>query len=149
MRTETDDETMTISLDLDTAPEALDLTNGLGDQIIDEAIEGMLAAVAAKRDPASGKPWPKLSWKTISQKGHADIGSRTGEMLTDAHWRDGTRIIQPRSLSWTWVGPIYGRYFHAGNDTGQPPRQLIGWTREALEFAEDVIAEACTQLEGA
>ncbi len=150
MRFRVDDADLSLWLELDHEPATLDLTrDGLGDRILDAAVEEMIRAHARQQSP-SGALWAKLAASTVKQKGHATIGVRTGGMLDPDRWRAAPRDLEARRVGWIYPydddrrGRAYGQAygFHAGNPkTGQPARPLIGWTERAKAEAQALIRE--------
>jgi hypothetical protein len=139
MKFTVDDADLSLSVELDVEPATLDLTAGLGDRILDVAVEEMIRAHARGQSPG-GAPWAPLRPSTVRQKGHAAIGVRTGGMLDPDRWRAAPRDMEARRATWIYPygdlrrGRAYGQAygFHAGNArTGQPARPLIGWTARA------------------
>jgi hypothetical protein len=135
-----DDEDLTLGVELDAEPDAVDLTqDALGSTILDVAVEACLVAVWSGRNPATSEPWPPLAPATVAERRrlgwNADIGYRTGNMLAPWRFRDGPRVIAKRLATWTYDarGCDYARYFHAD-------RPLIGWSVEAIEQAQTLIA---------
>ena len=141
MRFGTDHDDLSVWVSLDAEPRDMDLTDGLGDELLDLAVEGMLSAVLSGRAPGGGS-WAPNSGPTKRAKGHGAVGYKTGAMLDPSNWIDGPRDVTPRSAVWTYAGPDYARHFHSGSP-GTPARGLVGWTYSAESDArERVRAEA-------
>jgi hypothetical protein len=85
-----DDADLSLSVELDVEPAALDLRAGLGDRLLDLAVEEMIRAQARRESPG-GTPWAPLKPSTVRQKGHAAIGVRSGGMLDPDRWRAASR----------------------------------------------------------
>ena len=99
MRFVVDDADLSLWLELDDEPATLDLTrDGLGDRILDAAVEEMIRAHARQESPA-GVRWAKLAAATVKQKGHATIGVRTGGMLDPDRWRTAPRDLEARRVA--------------------------------------------------
>lgn len=149
MRFTVADEDLSLWLELDEEPDHLDLTqNGLGEALLDAAVDGMLASHAQKQSP-DGRPWAPNAPSTARQKGHAEVGVRSGALLDPETWHAGDRQLDARRVGWihphaddrTLRGKVQG--FHHGNPrTGQPARPLIGWTRAAQARAVALIQDA-------
>ena len=143
-----------LSLTLDREPQALDLTrDSLGSRILEAAVEGMIQAHARQQAP-DGRPWVALAPSTVRQKGHDQIGVRTGAMLDPLLWLAGKHTVAPRRATWQHPaaatggrekGKILG--FHRGDPRRrQPPRPLLGWTARARDVAAALIQEALEAL---
>jgi hypothetical protein len=150
MKFTVDDADLSLSVALDVEPATLDLTAGLGNRILDVAVEERIRAHARRESPG-GTPWTPLRPSTVRQKGHAAIGVRSGGMLDPGRWRTAPRDLEARRATWTYPygdlrrGRAYGQAygFHAGNPrTGQPARPLLGGTARAQAEAMTLIRAA-------
>ena len=141
MRVGTDHDDLSVWVSLDVEPRDMDLTDGLGHELLDLAVEGMLSAVLSGRAPLGGS-WAPNSESTKRAKDHGAVGYRTGAMLDPSNWTEGQRDVTPRSAVWTYAGPDYARHFHAGSP-GTPARGLVGWASAAESDARELVrAEA-------
>lgn len=148
-----DDQDLSLTVALTTEPEHLDLSAGLGDRILDFAVEEMLVSHRRKQSPA-GVPWAPIRPSTARQKGSTEIGVRSGYMLEPSRWRNAPRDLEPRRALWRYDygdlrrGRVYGQAlaFHAGNPhTGQVARPMLGWTPRAVAQARALIRAAQDQ----
>jgi hypothetical protein len=149
----TDDAALEIRLELDTEPEDLDLTAaGLGEQLLNVALEGMLGAHEKAESP-EGTPWPELAASTVRQKGHATIGYHTGRthLLDPQRWQTAPRDITTRSASWTYPNDAtrgQAQGWQQGNERNRmPARRIVGWTEHAQEECRRQVAEAIHELD--
>ncbi len=152
MRFLTRDDDLSLGLELDAEPAGVDLTEPqedgrtLGDQILDAAVEGMIAAVARHRAPDGGA-WPELAAATVRPKGHGALGDRSGRthLLDPDRWTSGSRTVAPRWLGW-WLDCDDC----LGNDRNRcPARRLVGWTDDARQFARERLAAAAFRADAA
>ena len=109
----------------------------------------------ARRQAPDGRPWPPLAVSTVRQKGHANIGVRTGQLLDPLLWEAGKYLIAPRRATWSHpyaafpssrdYGKLLG--FHRGDPArNRPPRPLLGWSARARDAAAALIQEALEAL---
>jgi hypothetical protein len=148
MRFVTDDATLRAGVTLDAEHRDLDLRNGLGDELLDELVAGMLEAHSRAEAP-DGTRWPPLRESTIHRKGHAVIGIATGKThITDPEtWTRLPRRIERRA-AWLYVSRGDRRYWQIhGWQNGVlrnncPARPLLGWTRGAQSNATDLVRDA-------
>ena len=109
-----DDEDLSLWLVLDVEPAALDLVaTGLGDRILDLAVEEMIRCYQRQESPA-GEPWAALAPSTVRQKGSSTIGVRSGRILDPGRWRTAPRELERRRVGWIYP---YGED-HRGRDYG-------------------------------
>jgi hypothetical protein len=144
MRFTTNDDELSISLELDT--ETADLSTGLGDDILRFAAHQLYLGALTETAP-DGRRWASLKPATIAEKGFSTIGQKTGSMV--AGLLNGQVTADARSATWTYpAGETFGRAhgFHNGRSAGrrgaadpQPARPLIGWTTDAQEFARQAL----------
>jgi hypothetical protein len=89
-----------------------------------------------------------LKPSTVKQKGHAVIGLASGRShLTDpATYRDAPRDILPREATWKFPDGDtrdIARGWQLGDGRrGRPARKLVGWTRAALDQADQLLRAA-------
>ena len=126
----TDDDNLSVTIELDTEPEDLDLQAGLGAELLDIVERGQIRSAGRGTAP-DGTPWDALAAATVRQKGHSTPGIVSGQMISLL--AAGDRDIGPRSATWLYpadrgsrsFGKAHG--FHNGRpETGQPARPLIG-----------------------
>lgn len=142
MRFLTDNDELSITLDLDDEP--VDLTaNGLGDLILKYAAAEMHASATAEQTP-DGTAWPDLAASTIRAKKNSLIGIQSGAML--AGLLAGETEIEARTATWRYPensARPRAHGFHNGRpENRQPARRLVGWTAEARLTAADLIRNA-------
>jgi hypothetical protein len=148
MRFVTDDDQLRCGLLLDTEDPRVDLTaGGLGDDLLDALVQGILEAHVRRRAP-EGDPWPALAARTVRRKGHSLIGVHSGRthLLDPLRYLSGDRQITPREAWWSvsTVDRQIWKITHGwqnGNERNHcPARRLIGWSPAACDFARRAIA---------
>jgi hypothetical protein len=139
----TDDQELAIIAELDDEPDELDLAaSGLGQRILDIAVDEMLTAVRQRRAP-DGTPWAPLKPSTVRTKQAKGanillLGYETGEMTDPYNWTRGSTQIEPRWALWKYQGPEHAKNFHQGNER-QAPRPIVGWTYRAEDQARELV----------
>ena len=151
MRFLVDDDNLALICELTDEPNAVNFKDhGLGSRILD--IAGIEMNASAKREQSpDGLRWSPLAPVTVDRKNAVIIGIRTGEMVLDL--LSGIQEITRRRIEWRYPydelqdprhGKVHG--FHNGRGEAQPPRRLIGWTREAKRKAREMIDLAVANL---
>jgi hypothetical protein len=145
----TDDDRLSIRIELDDEPQELLLSDGLGDQILDLAIEEMLTCVQRQIAP-DGTRWADLKVSTTARKEGLTkhvIGYQTGAMTDPSNWTGGSRQVEDGWAEWKYQGPDYAATFHNGNPAkGQAARPIVGWTDRAEAQARELIRDRVSQL---
>jgi hypothetical protein len=147
MRFRTDDDELSLTIELDDEPAAVDLrAGGLGEKILRFAA-GEIHHAAINEQSPTGQRWPQLKARTIADKGNSLIGINTGSML--AALDDGDIEVNPRSATWSYPkgsnfpkahGFHNGRKAQRNNQADpQPPRPLFQWSDNARLNAETLV----------
>ena len=133
-----DDNQLQLIIELDDEPDHVDLSRGLGLDIMTNAAASAHQAALAGTDPATGEAWEEDSEKTARKKGHHLVGKQSGAMLS-ANWESPNAVdAQPRRATWQYPGPDYARFFHER-------RPLIGWTPDAITYAAEALRRAAAE----
>jgi hypothetical protein len=152
----TDDQQLTAGVRLDSEHPSVDLTaGGLGDEVLDLLVGGMLDAHSRFEAPEGGS-WPELARSTVRAKRSEQIGIRTGKsgITAPATYTTAPRDVQPRQAEWQFDsgdrklnGMAHG--WQNGNARNHcPPRRLIGWSPGAKQAAQDLLKEADFRARG-
>jgi hypothetical protein len=120
--------------------------DGLGETVMDIAVDAMLVDMDAERDP-TGANWPPLSAEYAEEKAKVSPGSPMAVLHGIMKTRDqleGERCITAHQASMTFgkdpVAKQEAIWFQEGDPSNnQPPRLFFGFSAECVSRTDDLL----------